>query len=61
MAHRPRLRIIRRLALGFGAGIAGGWFAGLLSKPKPATPVGSRVPAAQPDREGAAGAAGAAS
>jgi len=50
MTHRPRLRLIRRLILGFGAGIAGGWFAGLLTKPSEPSPVrapGTRDPAAQ--------------
>ena len=58
MPDRSRLRHIRRLAFGFGAGIAGGWLAGLLRKPTASSsstaapgmrPEPTRVRAAQTD------------
>lgn len=33
MPDRARWRLVRRLIAGFGAGIVGGWVAGLLRKP----------------------------
>ena len=51
MPDRARLRLVRRLTVGFGAGVVGGWIAGLLRKPSvTAASTGSdpaRVPAGQ--------------